>query len=59
MSKDEYLLIRSALHFVDNDAADKTDKLYKLRPLMDKVQNLYTEIYLKQYTSICHNKKYI
>ena len=45
MSKDEYLLIRSALHFADNDAADTTDKLYKLRPLMDKVQHLYTEIY--------------
>ena len=26
MSKDKYLLIRSALHFADNDVADNSDK---------------------------------
>ena len=45
MSKDEYLLIKSALHFADNDFADKSDKLYKFRPLLEKVQHLYTQIY--------------
>ena len=46
MARDRFQLIMRFLHFSDNTAADKEDKLYKLRPVLDylleKFQALYT-----------------
>lgn len=40
----EYELIRSCLHFADNEG-NQGDRLYKIRPILNFVQNTYTSIY--------------
>ena len=44
MNVKEYQLIRYAIHFADNDNADPNDRLYKIRPIMDIVKDLYAKI---------------
>ncbi|XP_076034197.1 uncharacterized protein LOC143020994 isoform X3 [Oratosquilla oratoria] len=41
-----YKLIRSCLHFVDNKEKKKDDRLYKIRPILNIVKGLYTEVYI-------------
>ena len=51
-SRDHFLAIKRALHFVDEREANKDDPLYKIRPLIkhiEKSQMLYTP---KQYMTI-------
>lgn len=47
MSRDRFLDILSQLHFRDNEAMrpDETDRLYKLRPVLDHLANKYRSVY--------------
>ena len=45
LSQRQYELIRAAIHFADNNNANLEDRLYKIRPILDIVQDLYTTIY--------------
>ena len=46
MTMNDYLLIRSALHFADNDTAEKDNKLYKIQPVLDIVKPLYSQLFV-------------
>lgn len=52
MSKDRFLLILSMLHFCDNDEADKSDRLYKIRTLIDYARNAFKNS-LTPFENIC------
>lgn len=45
MSRDRYLLVLRFLHFQDNTTADKDDKLYKVRPLIDMMVGQFRAAY--------------
>ncbi|KAK6735372.1 hypothetical protein RB195_018528 [Necator americanus] len=45
MTRDRFEEIQRHLHFVDNAAADKTNKLYKLRPIPDYLNNRFPAMY--------------
>lgn len=45
-SRDKYQLIRSAIHFSDNDKKDGNDRLSKIRPILDMVKDLYGKYYV-------------
>ena len=36
-SSDDYLLLRSVLHVVDDEKNTENDKLFKIRPILDEV----------------------
>ena len=44
MDAKKYQLIRSAIHFADNENADTNDRLYKIRPIMNIVKDLYAKV---------------
>ena len=44
MSRDRYLTILKWLHVNDNSKIDKTDKLYKIRPLLDHLNRKFLEM---------------
>lgn len=44
-TRNRYQLIRSFLHFSDNEADKSEDRLYKIRPIFDIVSDLYTSLY--------------
>ncbi|KAJ8967711.1 hypothetical protein NQ314_002657 [Rhamnusium bicolor] len=43
MRRDRFLQIARFLHCADNNAPDVSDKIWKLRPLMDKIKNKYLQ----------------
>eukprot|EP00117_Sycon_ciliatum_P045922 scpid101552/ scgid32953/ PiggyBac transposable element-derived protein 4 len=45
MGRDGFLLILQFLHFTDNATADKEDKLYKARPLIDLLLARFQSVY--------------
>ena len=44
-SRDDYLLLRSVLHFVDDEKNTENDKLFKIRPILDEVKDRYCHAY--------------
>ena len=45
MTRDRFEEIQRHLHFVDNAVADKTNKLYKLQPILDYLNNRFQAMY--------------
>lgn len=43
MRRDRFIQIKRCLHFVDNKHVHKTDKMWKLRPLMDILRSKFIE----------------
>lgn len=43
MSRTRYAKIKSMLHFADNDKLDKVDRAYKLRPLIEKMNEKFQQ----------------
>ena len=65
-----FQMIRMALHFADNDLDIGQDKLFKIRPLLDLVENTYTLYYtpgkelsidesMKKFKGRCFAKQYM
>jgi hypothetical protein len=52
ISRDRFLQILSALHFNDNDTADKNNKLYKLSPVLDFLQQRFRSIF-RPFQDLC------
>ena len=45
-SRNRYEQISACLHFVDNEDKDSQDRIYKIRPIIDMVKDLYPSIYV-------------
>lgn len=52
MTRDRYLLILKMLHFNDNNTNNNSDKLHKLRPIIDHCK-YYFKHYLVPFQNIC------
>ena len=48
MSRNRFTLILQFLHFVNNATADKSNKLYKVQPLMDVLLTRFKSVYVPQ-----------
>ncbi|XP_068225149.1 piggyBac transposable element-derived protein 4-like [Palaemon carinicauda] len=46
MSRDRYEIFRSCLHFADNSVDGNDDRLYKIKPILDMVKDLYSKYYV-------------
>ncbi|XP_068221401.1 piggyBac transposable element-derived protein 4-like [Palaemon carinicauda] len=46
MSRDRYEIIRSCLDFADNSVDGNDDRLYKIKPILDIVKDLYSKYYV-------------
>jgi hypothetical protein len=45
MSRDRYLLLLRLLHFNDNETQIPGDRLYKLKPIIDHLRNVFSEVF--------------
>lgn len=52
MSRDRWEQIKSNLHMVDNSNLDKSDKVVKVRPLMDHLRNAFKQIPMLEHLCI-------
>lgn len=58
MPRNRFQILLSCVHFADNDAMDHTDRLWKIRPIIDQLQTNFQfhyvpgEIFSLTYSSI-------
>jgi hypothetical protein len=52
MSRDRYLLLIRLLHFNDNETQIPGDRLYKLKPIVDHLRNVFSEVFTP-FQNIC------
>lgn len=52
MSRDRYLILLRMLHFADNDNVDKSDKLFKVRYVLDHIKSSYKRV-MQPYQNLC------
>ncbi|XP_068235663.1 piggyBac transposable element-derived protein 4-like [Palaemon carinicauda] len=45
MKRDRFTLLLKCFHFNDNDLDDKSNKLYKIQPLLDKLNQRFKSVY--------------
>lgn len=43
MARNRYIKIKAMLHFANNDKLDKTDRLFKIRPLVNKINESFQQ----------------
>ena len=55
MPRNCFEILLSTLHFVDSDRADKNNKHWKMRPIIDTFNNLARELYISG-ADVCIDK---
>lgn len=58
MRRDRFLQISKFLHFADNNKPDLTDKIWKLRPIMDKVKQTFLH-YFGPEENLCYDESMV
>jgi hypothetical protein len=52
MSRDRYLLLLRLQHLSDNETQIPGDRLYKLKPIVDRLRNVFSEVFIP-FQNIC------
>lgn len=52
MSRDRYLLLLRLLHFSDNDNPPERDNLYKIRPIIDHLRQIFGSLF-RPFQNVC------
>ncbi|VDO84695.1 unnamed protein product [Haemonchus placei] len=45
ISRNRFVQILNAFHFADNDASDKSNRLYKIQPILDMLNEEFAAVY--------------